>query len=133
MALRRSLVATRRLMPSPRDCPGCCRTTGGGLPENGDAPSCAIPSPPIGQSTCIWRLTARSSKEGNGRRGFSIEPEHRGKPHDDDRGPDGVCRQIGGLPALKAGKGAAAAEKTEVEHGRPPEVPEQNHVLAQRG
>src|SRR5215217_2545049 len=60
-------------------------------------------------------------------------PNTGGEAHDDDRGPDGVRWQVGRLPALEAGKGAAASQKADVEDARPPQVPEQDHVLAERG
>src|SRR3954451_4922705 len=64
---------------------------------------------------------------------YSIEPKQRWETDDNDRGPKRVRRQVGCLPALQAGKGAAAAQKPNVEHRGPAQVHQQDHVLAECG
>ena len=103
ISLRNLLFERRDLMPSAEMHCGL-------LKKHTVVPEVPAASRPLSHITEKWR-------EENG----------------DYRRPDSVNRQVGGLPALQGGEGAAAPQEPRVQPGRPPQVDEQDEVLPEGG
>src|SRR4051812_7363195 len=53
------------------------------------------------------------------------------KEHDDYRRPRAVDRQVIRLPFFERGERSAPSQEADVKHGRPHQIDQENHVLAQ--
>jgi hypothetical protein len=93
-------------------------------------------APPVSPVTPARRETAKRLGTGalalrqDKRPSQSDVAEHRREGNHDDRRPADKDRQIIRLPPFESRERSATAQKAEVEHGRPRQIDQENHVHA---